>query len=67
MSRIIHNIKLLVIALVLSFCLAYIIKHPDFFVSSILNIQEIKEIEEKQRDIAYKTDNQLLDIFLPMT
>jgi hypothetical protein len=36
-------------------------------VSSILNLQEIQEIQTKQRDIAYKTDNKLLDIFLPFT
>ena len=67
MARIIHNLKLLGIALVVSICCAYIIKHPDIFVSSILNLQEIQEIEEKHWDIAYKTDNQLLDVFLPMT
>ena len=35
--------------------------------SSVLNLQEIQEIQTKQRDIAYKTENKLLDIFLPLT
>ncbi|MEI6426667.1 MAG: hypothetical protein WCO66_04975 [Candidatus Absconditabacteria bacterium] len=62
-----HNIKLLVIAVVLSLSCVYLIKHPGFFVSSVLNLQEIQEIETKQWDIAYKTDNQLLDVFLPLS
>lgn len=62
-----HNLKLLVIALIISIWCAYVIKHPDIFVSSILNLQELQEIKDKQRDIAYKTDNQLLDVFLPTT
>ena len=55
------------IAVVLSLSCVYIIKHPELFVSSILNLQEIQEVETKQWDIAYKTDNQILDIFLPLT
>lgn len=67
MTRITHNLKLLVIAVILSLSCTYIIKHPELFVSSVLNLQEIQEIETKQRDIAYKTDKQTLDIFLPLT
>lgn len=67
MTRIMHNLKLLLIAVVLSLSCVYIIKHPELFVSSILNLQEIQEVETKQWDIAYKTDNQILDIFLPLT
>ena len=67
MIRIMHNLKLLLIAIVLSLSCVYIIKHPELFVSSILNLQEIQEAKTKQWDIAYKTDNQILDIFLPLT
>jgi excinuclease UvrABC helicase subunit UvrB len=67
MTRITHHLKLLVIAVVLSLSSIYIIKHPDLFVSSVLNLQEIQEVETKQWDIAYKTDNQTLDIFMPLS
>lgn len=67
MTRIMHNLKLLVIAVILSLSCVYIIKHPELFVSSILNLQEIQEIETKQWNIAYKTDKHILDIFLPLT
>ena len=67
MNRIMHNAKLLIISIILSISCVYIIRHPDLFVSSVLNLQEIQEIETKQWDIAYKTDNQILDVFLPLT
>lgn len=66
MNRLLHNLKLLGIAVVLSICSAYIIRNPEFLMSSVLNIQEIQEIEQKQRDIAYKTSGDLLDVFLPL-
>jgi len=67
MSRVLHNTKLLILSVILSLACVYIIKHPDFFVSSVLNLQEIQEVQTKQWDIAYKTDNQIVDVFMPLS
>lgn len=64
MSRIIHNLKLLGISLVFSISIAYIIRHPELLMSSVLNIQEISEVRQNHRDIAYKTTKNIFDVFL---
>ena len=51
-------------AAVLASGIFYVVNNPDTFTASILSLQEQEFIEEKWRDIAYKTDNGYVDIFL---
>jgi hypothetical protein len=46
MSRLTHNIKLLGLALVLSICSAYIIRNPEFLMSSVLQKEEEKHLKD---------------------
>ena len=63
-QRIINNTIIFVISIFLAFILFYVSKDTNIFQASILWIQDIKIIQEKQRDIAYKNTDWLLDVFL---
>ncbi len=63
-KRIINNSIIFVISIFLAFILFYVSKDTNIFQASVLWIQEVKTIQEKQRDIAYKNTDWLLDIFL---
>lgn len=64
LKRIINNSIIFVISIFLAFILFYLSKDTNIFQASILWIQDIKIIQENQRDIAYKNTDWLLDIFL---
>ncbi|MFZ2151196.1 MAG: hypothetical protein WAZ12_02410 [Candidatus Absconditicoccaceae bacterium] len=64
LKRIINNSIIFVISIFLAFILFYLSKDTNIFQASILGIQDIKIIQENQRDIAYKNTDGLLDIFL---
>jgi hypothetical protein len=55
LSRVGNNVKILGLAIVLSLVLFVIVKNPQRFQASVLNLQEQKIIEQKDRDFAYKT------------
>ncbi len=59
-----RNSMTLLGAAVLASGIFYVVNNPDTFTASILSLQEQEFIEEKWRDIAYKTDNGYVDIFL---
>lgn len=42
----------------------YVINNPNLFMSSILSLQEQQFIKEKWRDVAYKTNDGFVDIFV---
>lgn len=63
-SRLFLNFKILVWALFIASAIFYVSKNPSFFQASILSLQEIQTIQTKWRDIAYKNQTNLLDIFL---
>lgn len=63
-KRIINNSIIFVISIFLAFILFYVSKDTNIFQASVLWIQDIKTIEDNQRDIAYKNTSWLLDIFL---
>ncbi len=63
-SRLFLNFKILVWALFISLAIFYISRNPSFFQASVLSLQEIQIIQDKWRDIAYKNQPNLLDIFL---
>ena len=62
--RIINNSIIFVISIFLAFILFYVSKDKNIFQASVLWLQEIKIIQEKQRDVAYKNTDWLLDMFL---
>lgn len=64
LKRIINNLIIFVISIFLAFILFYVSKDTNIFQASVLWIQDIKIIEENQRDIAYKNTDWLLDVFL---
>jgi hypothetical protein len=64
LKRIIDNSLIFVISIFLSFILFYVTKNTNIFQASILWVQDIKIIQDNQRDIAYKNTDWLLDIFL---
>lgn len=59
-----RNTKIFFIAIVCSFALLYVIKNPSLFQASVLNLWEIETIKKNQRDLAYKTTGNVLDIFV---
>lgn len=63
-SRLLLNFKILVWALFIAFAIFYISKNPSIFQASVLSLQEIQIIQDQWRDIAYKNQTGLLDIFL---
>ena len=64
LKRIINNSIIFVISIFLAFILFYVSKDTNIFQASVLWIQEIKTIQENQRDVAYKNTDWLLDIFI---
>lgn len=63
-SRLLLNLKILVWALFIAFTIFYIVRNPSLFQASVLSLQEIQIIQDQWRDIAYKNQTGLLDIFL---
>lgn len=63
-SRLFLNFKILVWALIIALVVFYVSKNPSFFQASVLSLQEIQKIQDQWRDIAYKNQTGLLDIFL---
>lgn len=59
-----RNSMTLLGAAILASGIFYVVNNPDMFTASILSLQEQEFIEEKWWDIAYKTDNGYVDIFL---
>jgi len=48
---------------IFSLAIIFLVKHPDLLQASVLNATEISLIKNNQRDIAYKQNENLLDIF----
>lgn len=54
-------------AAVLALGIFYVVNNPNLFTASILSLQEQNVITEAGRDIAYKTNEGYVDIFLSET
>lgn len=63
-SRLFLNFKILVWALFIALAVFYVSKNPSIFQASVLSLQEIQTIHTQGRDIAYKNQPNLLDIFI---
>ncbi|HCB52022.1 TPA: hypothetical protein DEP21_05690 [Patescibacteria group bacterium] len=50
-----------------SLILLYVIKNPDIFQSSVLQLSEIETIKKNKWDLAYKTTGNVVDIFIDDT
>lgn len=53
-----------VAAIVLSIALFYFTENPHFFSASILSLQDAETMRENSRDIWYKNENNILDVFV---
>jgi len=62
-----RNSMTLLGAAVLASGIFYVVNNPNLFMSSILSLQEKEFIAEKWRDVAYKTNDGYVDIFLAET
>lgn len=63
-SRLFLNFKILIWAFILALAIFYVSQNPSLFQASVLSLQEIQIIQNEWRDIAYKNQPNLLDIFL---
>lgn len=59
-----QNITIIVAGAFVALGLFYVTKNPDFFMASVLSLQEKAFITNKWRDIAYKTSSWYVDIFM---
>ncbi len=68
MKKIARKIKqngtILLLALICAIAIFYIKRNPDFFLTSILSLQEKQIIREQWRDAAYKTQSGDFEIFV---
>lgn len=62
-KKIVRNINIFLLAGVFSLALIFMIKHPNLLQASILNSSEISLIQKNKRDIAYKQNNNFIDVF----
>ena len=63
-SRLLLNFKIFVWALFIALAIFYVSKNPALFQASVLSLQEIQIIQDNWRDIAYKNQPNLLDVFI---
>lgn len=66
-TRFFYNIGIILFAGIFSVAILFLIKHPNLLQASALNIDEIHTIKMNKRDIAYKNNNNLMDIFFDDT
>lgn len=64
MRAFIKNIFISVIGVFLALALFFLTKNPDLMMGSIMTLQEKIQIKDNGRDMAYKTDKNILDIFV---
>lgn len=48
---------------IFSLAIIFLVKHPDLLQASVLNATELSLIKANKRDIAYKQDEKILDLF----
>lgn len=58
------NIFILITWVFFAIALFFLTKNPDLMMGSIMTLQEKMQIEDNWRDLAYKTDKNILDVFL---
>ncbi|MCF7835201.1 hypothetical protein K9M48_04095 [Candidatus Gracilibacteria bacterium] len=63
-KKIKNNSIIFLLSIFLAFSLFYVNKNETFFQASVLSTQDINFIKQKQRDIAYKNSDGIIDIFV---
>ena len=66
-KRFFRNINIFLLAGIFSLAIIFLIKSPNLFQASVLNAGEIAFIKKNLRDIAFKQNDALLDIFFNTT
>lgn len=64
MRAFMKNIFILVTGIFFALALFFLTKNPDLMMWSIMTLQEKIQIEDNGRDIAYKTEKNILDVFI---
>ena len=62
-----RNTLIVLGAAIFASAIFYISKNPEIFTASVLSLQEQSFIVDKWRDVAYKNNSWLIDIFLSST
>ena len=63
-KRIRTNIIIFVIAIPIALWLFFLLENPKFLSASVISVQEQEAMKENKRDIWYKNDWNILDVFL---
>lgn len=58
------NVIILILSLLTAIVLFYFTENPWFFSASIISLQDIEKMKENNRDIWYKNDSNILDVFI---
>jgi hypothetical protein len=61
--RILKNIIILIVAPILAVLLFYLTQNFSWMTASVLDITEINTIKQNNWDLAYKTENQVFEVF----
>ena len=61
--RILKNIVILIVAPILAILLFYLTQNFSWMTASVLDITEINTIKQNNWDLAYKTENQIFEVF----
>ena len=64
MRAFMKNIFILITGVFFALALFFLTKNPDLMMWSIMTLQEKVQIEDNERDMAYKTDKNILDVFV---
>ena len=67
MKRFRTNTMIFLIAILFSVILFYFMENPSFFSASILSLQDAQTMIANHRDLAYKNEKNILDVYLSET
>jgi hypothetical protein len=63
-KRLFTDLKILVLALIIAIVAFVVVKNPELFQASVLQVQDRETMQANQRDIGYKTTSGVLDVFI---
>lgn len=63
-KRIFTNVKIFILALIITIVVVIVVKNPSLFQASVLLMQDRQTMITNQRDIWYKNSSGVLDVFI---
>ncbi len=67
MKRLRTNTIILLVAMLFSVALFYFVENPNLFSASILSLKDAQIMIENHRDLAYKNEHNVLDVYISDT